>query len=309
VFARELRYRLISLLLQADGPLTAGELAAASGVSGRRLREALGLLVDEGLAVGGDLEGRGGGVQYCWAARWHDKVGKRSSVSHRNLEQTVAQHPRDLAIDSKAVEAFHRFVIDEYRPPEDKGFLVFFQCSVRRPFSTSPSHGTMRKAITVATGHNPSPSKDFESCPVHVVVLASRIGPVPYELEDTYPANVGGGGVKDFRDDHYFRVKPILAERMAEYITRHGNNYERIATFTSGRYGDVMAAARDLCGRDFPIFPDPDGARITWTGKSKPRKYWDKFWIQLYLEIVDWLTPPAREQAEARLRKMGVQYT
>jgi len=308
VSAGELRYKLISILLQADGPMSARDLGVASGASDRVLQETLRLLMDEGLVVGGDLAGSGIGAQYCWAARWHDKVGRRSAESHRDLERSVAQQPRDLAIDSKAVVAFHRFIIDEYRPPEDKRFLVFFQCSVRRPFSTSPSHGTMRKAITVATGYNPSPSKDFERCPVHVVVLASRIGPVPYELEDTYPANVGGGGVKDFGDEHYARVKPILAARMAEYITKHGRNYDRIATFTSGRYGDVMAAARDICGRNFSIFPDPSGAIITWTGKSKPRKYWDKCWVQLYLEIISWLTPSVRSQAEARLKKMGVRY-
>jgi predicted RNA-binding protein len=308
VSAGELRYKLISVFLQADGPLSVGELGVAVGTSDRDLQETLRRLMDEGLVVAGELAGRGRGAVYCWASRWHDKLGKRSDESHRELVRVVADQPRRLAIDSKAVLAFHRFVIDEYRPPEDKRLLVFFQCSVRRPFSTSPSHGTMRKAITVATGFNPAPSKDFERCPVHVVVLASRIGPVPYELEDTHPANIGGGGVKHFRDDLYAKIKPVLAERMAEYITTHGRNYDRMATFTSGRYGDVMAAARDICGRDFPIFPDPDGARITWTGKSVPRKYWDKFWIQLYLEILDWLTPSLREQAGARLEKMGVRH-
>ena len=306
--AKERRYRLISVFLQADGPLSLGDLGAASGISGRALQETLRLLMDEGLVVGGNLAGSGIGPQYGWAARWHDQIGKRSAESHRDLKREIAEQPRDLSINSRAVVAFHRFVIDKYRPPEDKRFLVFFQCSVRRPFSTSPSHGTMRKAITVATGFNPAPSKDFGRCPVHVVVLASRIGPVPYELEDTHPANIGGGGVKHFRDDHYAKIKPVLAKRMAEYITTHGSNYDRMATFTSGRYGDVMAAARDICGRDFPIFPDPTGRIITWTGKSKPRKYWDKYWIQLYLEIVDGLSPAARRQAGARLAKMRVRY-
>ena len=50
----------------------------------------------------------------------------------------------------------------------------------------------MRKAIETATGYNPR--KHFEKCPVHVVVLASKIGPVLYELENVYPANVKGGG-------------------------------------------------------------------------------------------------------------------
>ena len=160
--------------------------------------------------------------------------------------------------------------------------------------------------VAVATGY--WPRKQFESCPVHVVVLASRIGPVPYELEDVYPANIGGGGVKHFRPEHYDRVRPILAERMARYITAHRSCYDHIATFTSGRYGEVMADARKIAGADFPIFPDADGSEIIRMGESKPRTYWQKYWIQLYREIVSWLTPAQRKQAQARLKKLKVEY-
>ena len=132
-------------------------------------------------------------------------------------------------------------MINEYRPPEDKGILVFLQCSVRRPFSSWPSHVSMRRAVSVATGHDPG--ADFVRCPVHAVVPASKVGPVPYELEDEYPANVRAGGVKHFRPEHYAQVKPVLAERMAQYIRAHGHNYDRIATFTQGRYGEVTVAA------------------------------------------------------------------
>jgi hypothetical protein len=43
--------------------------------------------------------------------------------------------------------------------------------------------------------------------------------------------------------------------------------------------------------------------------KSRPRTYWGKFWIQLYLEIVSWLSPSEKRAARARLRKAGVDYT
>jgi len=168
----------------------------------------------------------------------------------------------------------------------------------------------MRRAISVATGFDPA--KEFESCPVHVVVMASKIGPVPYELEDVYPANVGGGGVKHFSPDYYERVKPVLAERMAEYITSHRKRYEHIASFTDGRYAEVIDEARKLavasCGKsvDFHIFPAKGGPRILQMGKSKPRTYWAKFWIQLYQEIVSWLDAPQRKDAEARLKKLKV---
>ena len=41
-------------------------------------------------------------------------------------------------------------------------------------------------------------------------------------LEDLYPANVRGGGVKRFDREIYERVKPVLAERMAQYILTYG---------------------------------------------------------------------------------------
>ena len=166
----------------------------------------------------------------------------------------------------------------------------------------------MRRAISVATGYDPSPGRDFDKCPVHVVVMASRIGPVPYELEDVYPANVRGGGVKHFDSRYYARVKPVLAERMAQYIITQGHNYAQMATFTEGRYGEVMEAAREISRIYFPIFPIMDGAQILRKGSSMPRTYWERYWIQLYLEIVGWLEPEMQMQAEARLRQMDVKY-
>ncbi len=35
-------------------------------------------------------------------------------------------------IDEAGVVAFHEFLINEYTPPADKRFLVFFQCCVGR---------------------------------------------------------------------------------------------------------------------------------------------------------------------------------
>jgi len=164
----------------------------------------------------------------------------------------------------------------------------------------------MRRAVAVATGYDPA--REFEHCPVHVVVLASNMGPVPYELEDIYPANVRGGGVKHFSGANYARVKPILAARVGEYITSHRQTYERIATFTDGRYGEVMREAATLANVQFPVFPDRHGATVCRMGTSTPRKYWEKHWIQLYLEIEGWLDGAARTQARSRLEALDVEY-
>lgn len=305
--ADEHRYRMIATLLQADGPMSAAQAAKAAGMGRKTANAALTGLVQEGLVVCGDLVPGKRGQEYRWAARWAEEAGDRAVESVRDLRTTVGEGERDFDIEDEPVLAFNEFVISKYRPPEDKEFLVFFQCSVRRPFWKSPSHGSMRRAVKVATGYDPA--REFEQCPVHVVVLASKMGPVPYDLADVYPANVRGGGVKHFGPEHFERVKPILAERMARYITVHGPHYRRMATFTDGRYGEVMAAARELAGVDFPIFPDPAGPDVIRMGKSEPRTYWQHYWIQLYLEILSWLSPAERRAAGERLEELEVEYT
>ena len=285
----EVRYQVISTLLQASGPLTFTELVVQCGMAEEQIQLVLRELVSENLVVEGALLPDKPAPQYRWTTRWAREAERRTTSSKQRLQAVVrptvtAQEGR-LDIDSQSVLAFYNYIISEYKPPRDKRFLVFLQCSVRRPFSSSPSHASMRRAISVATGYDPS--EDFESCPVHVVVLASKIGPVPYELEDVYPANVRGGGVKHFDSTYYARVKPILAERMAQYILRtapvraHQHNYDRITTFAEGRYAEVMGEAKKRAAVDFPVLPVLGGPRVVRMGHSIPRTYWEKYWIQL----------------------------
>lgn len=305
----EVRYQLISALLQAAGPLTFLELTAQCGLSEDEINPVLKDLVSGKLVVEGELISDVSAPQYCWAARWTQEFERSASRSRQRLKAKVEPAEKvqfsELGINNESVLAFYNYVINEYKPPKDKRLLVFLQCSVRRPFSSSPSHGTMRRGIYIATGYDPR--KDFQRCPVHVVVLASKIGPVPYELEDVYPANVRGGGVKHFDTAYYLRIKPILAERMAQYIITHRGNYDHITTFTEGRYGDVMKEARDIavrhCGEDiyFAILPVAGGPQ-----NIRGFKYWDKYWIQLYQEIVSWLDPAAQKKAEARLKDLNL---
>jgi len=306
----EQRHRVVATLLQADGPLGLEQIVARCDMAAEHVQSVLAELVGRGQVVAGELVPGLPAPQYRWAARWRKEAHRRVAASRQDLRAAVPSFEilpeHKLEIDSGPVAAFHNYILNEYVPPAGKRFLVFLQCSVRRPFSKSPSHASMKRAIRLAVGADPA--GDFEACCVHVVVLASRIGPVPYELEDVYPANVGGGGVKHFRDEHYGRVRPILARRMAQYITRHGEHYERIATFTHGRYGEVMADAREIAGLDFPIFPAGDGPRVIEVGSSRPRTYWQKFWIQLYLEIVRWLPRALRARAAERLGKLEVKY-
>lgn len=319
----EIRYHITAELLQADAPLTLQELVTNCGIEENALLSVLKELIGSGQVVEGTLipdklTAHQNAIQYGWGARWEQEAQQRTVGVQQSLRASLDSVERisnhELDIESEPSKTFCDYVLHEYQPPRDKRFLVFFQCSVRRPFSTAPSHAAMRRAIRVATGYDPSPNKDFESCPVHVVVLASKVGPVPYELEDLYPANVRGSGVKQFDWRRYERVKPILAERMAQYVLQFRDHYEQITTFTQGRYAEVMEAAREIAveraGENirFPILPKIGGMSIVRIGKSTPHQYWARYWIQLYLEIVSWLDPEKQEQAEARLAKLKVEY-
>ena len=59
---------------------------------------------------------------------------------------------------------------------------------------------------------------------------------------------------------------------------------------------------------DYCILPVSYGPNVVRIGSSKPRKYWEKYWIQLYLEIVYGLPPAARKQAAERLESVDVEY-
>jgi hypothetical protein len=304
------RHEVTSALLQAGEPVALGKLAAECKATEEEVGEALRDLVARGLVVEGRLVRGAPAAHYCWGATWAREIERRTAAARRKLREIVPL-PTDAPVQvpnvsSEAAVAFCDFVTKDYHPPEDKTILVFLQCSVRRPFSSSPSHASMRRAISLATGFDPG--ADFVRCPVHVVVMASTMGPVPYEFEELYPANVRAGGVKHLDDAHYARVKPILAERMAQYLMAHRDSYDHVTTFTEGRYAEVMAAAREMACAEFPILPAREGPRVVRIGDSTPRTYWQKYWIQLYLHVVGWLPPGMRAAAAVRLKEAEVEY-
>jgi len=218
----------------------------------------------------------------------------------KRIVTTRRQRPEDIRLDSTPVLEFLHHVLEDYEPPADKDMLVFLQCSVSRPYSQSPSHASMRKAIRLATGHDPR--AEFEDCRCHVVVLSSLIGPVPYELETVYPADERGGGVKHMSEEQFAAAGPVLAQRMADYVTRWHERYKTISTFTHGRYAEVMLQAQGLCGVDFAVLPDMKGLRL-----KGGRQYWTKYWIQLFYELIGGISEPDQEAAMARLAQERVQ--
>ncbi|HDZ21966.1 hypothetical protein LCGC14_0238550 [marine sediment metagenome] len=288
----EANYRVVAALLRSDRPLTLAEVVEETGARRAAVMAALDSLDEAGDIRVGDLVTGEPGPQYAWRELAADDSSRRVPPG----------------LNSELVKRFNSFVVNDYKPPKDKKHLVLFQCSVRRPFSTSPSQASMRRAVAMATGYDPAPRNDFAKCPVHVVVLASLVGPVPYDLEDLYPATVSFGGVGHFSNSDYAIVRPILAERMAAYIKANKRRYTNYATFTSGRYGEVMADAAELAGVDMAIFPDPQGPRVIRMGDSHPRQYWQKYWIQLCLEIANWLGPAGKRVAMKRLGDHDVEF-
>ena len=162
----------------------------------------------------------------------------------------------------------------------------------------------MRRAISCATGSDPA--HDFARCPVHVVVLASEVGPAPYEFENVPPASISAGGVKHFGEERYLRAREVLADRMAAYLRAHRACYDQAASFTHGRYGEVLAEAQARAEWRFPIFPAGRRPVVRRIGEATPRTYWQKYWVQLFFEVASWLSPTAQALAAARLEADAV---
>jgi len=307
----QIRYGIASALLQAEAPLTLERLVETCGLGEAAVAPVLEGLMEEGLVVATGLAPGRPGPCYWWGARWQAESQQRSAQSRSRLRRAVGRRDANSSqspeMDSEPVLAFYEHVLHEYEPPKGKRFLVFLQCSVRRPSSSSPSHAALRRAIATATGSDPR--WDFERCPVHVVVLASKVGPVPYDLEDVYPANVRGRGVERFVKKEFARAKPVLAGRMAGYLIAHGRRYERMAAFTARRHGEVMRQARAAVGMDLPIFPVLGGTRIVRMGGAPPRNYWEKYWIQLHLEVASWLDANLQRRAAQRLEELEVEFS
>lgn len=222
----------------------------------------------------------------------------RLAALRAELRQAVGQGG-EPGLHSPAAVAWCRFMVERYQPPAGQSIGLVLQCSVRRPFSRSPSHAPLRRAVRLATGVDPA--VDFARCPVHVVVLASHLGPVPYELETEPPASLRAPGVKQMSDSAYAAARPVLAERLAAYLTRHGGEWQHLLAFCDGRYAEVAELTAALAGRELTILPDPDGPQVRRLADTVPRAYWQRYWIQLCLALLDRLPEETAAGGRGRL--------
>ena len=113
-------------------------------------------------------------------------------------------------------ERSYRYILDEYEVTP-REIAIFIPCSVRKPYSRSPSHQLIRMII----------SQVLDPSQYHIVVFGT-CGIVPAELEDMYPyahyRYMLGKCTDDAVRKDFLRVE---TERVAGYLdkTRHTYRY------------------------------------------------------------------------------------
>ena len=187
---------IVTALLLARGPMTVAQLSAGVGCEASLVEETVEELRADDLVVIDD-----GGI--CWRAY---------TLTSR---EDLAAASYDLRPHDEPVAILQEYLATQYIPPPHARFLAVYQCSGRRPFSSSPSHGSINHAIVAATGYHPK--RQAASCPVHVVVLAAKCGPIPYDLEGVYPACIRAEGLGRLDPDEYADVRGTL-------VLHHGSS-------------------------------------------------------------------------------------
>ena len=74
------------------------------------------------------------------------------------------------------IARFNKYVVEEYRKPNELTTALFLPCSARKPYSASKSHRAIFEALGALRKY------------VNEVIVTSPITLVPRELEETYPA-------------------------------------------------------------------------------------------------------------------------
>lgn len=106
-------------------------------------------------------------------------------------------------------ETSHRYIIDNYEVSQ-RDIAIFLPCSVRKPYSQSPSHHLIRTIISQVL----IPSQ------YHIVVFGT-CGIVPAELEEMYPYAHYHYILGKCRDEKIFEdFLRIETERIAGYLDK-----------------------------------------------------------------------------------------
>ncbi len=155
-------------------------------------------------------------------------------------------------IFSEKVENYYKFILRNFKPKKKK-ILLFIQCSKVKPYSNSPSHKYIRKAITELTGFDPY---DFpEKNPIQIIVISSLIGPVPYENESDYIPSHYNLSVNKITKEQFKEIEPILIARISKFLLKVKDNYKFIIFFVKNNYRIICEKVREENNINFIISP------------------------------------------------------
>jgi predicted RNA-binding protein len=126
-------------------------------------------------------------------------------------------------------EKSYRYIIDEYEvTPKD--IAIFIPCTVRKPYSASPSHQLIRMII----------SQVLEPSRYHIVIFGT-CGIVPAELETMYPyahyKYMLGKCNDDKIKDDFLRIE---TERIAGYLNKTRNVYKYRIGYCIGLFREAL---------------------------------------------------------------------
>ena len=134
-------------------------------------------------------------------------------------------------------EKSYRYIIDEYEvAPKD--IAIFMPCSVRKPYSASPSHQLIRMII----------SQVLEPSQYHIVIFGT-CGIVPAELETMYPYAhykymLGRCNDDRVRDD-FLRIE---TERVAGYLHKTRDVYRYRIGYSIGIFREALIRGSKKAG-------------------------------------------------------------
>jgi predicted RNA-binding protein len=134
-------------------------------------------------------------------------------------------------------EASYRFIIDEYEvSPRD--IAIFLPCSVRKPYSTSPSHQLIRMII----------SQVLDPSQYHIVIFGT-CGIVPSELEEMYPFAHYKYMLGKCRDDTILQdFLRIEIERVAGYLDKTRHVYKYRIGYCLGLFREALIRGSNEAG-------------------------------------------------------------
>ena len=153
------------------------------------------------------------------------------------------------------VSEYFESILEKFIPVK-KHILLFVQCSKIKPYSSSLSHGYIRKSIYELTGYDPI--KSPQKVPIQIIVISSLIGPVPYEFEnDEIPSNYNLS-VNKITKNQFDEIKPVLIKRISEFISRIQQNYTHIVFFVKNNYRIICEEVNKLHDSKYIILPKRD---------------------------------------------------